>query len=259
MRFLRPILICLACAIVTLTMLTPAQAADHTTLTVLVPSNVKSTFSEIIAAYGKAHPDITLQVTYIGSSTIAKEVASNASVDVVVTSELLLTPDFLRAIEHPRPLYNMHSVIGVSKAAEGGAHAVKIASPQDLAKPGVRLAMGTAGSGIAIWQQQNIDLLDKLYCSGYGAKVRANVQITKTDAAHLAAALDEGVVDAALIFASDIDAKITKIDLPPAQQITVTFLVAPIKRHNTPHGCGTSSPFSPAPKRRTPIAPTATA
>jgi len=229
MRFQQSLFAALASAVVTLAVLAPAVAADRTTLVVLVPSNVKAAFSEIIATYQKAHPDVTIQPTFVGSATIVREVESDAVVDVIVLSDLTVTPDILHFIDHPAPLYDTHSVIALSRVAQASAHAVKIASPQDLAKPGVRFGMGTPGSGLAIWQNQNIDMLDKVYGAGFAAKVRANVQVTRTDSSHVSAALDEGLVDAALLFTSDIDAKMTKIDLPPAQQVTVTFVIAPVK------------------------------
>jgi molybdate transport system substrate-binding protein len=229
MRFTKSVFASLASAVVALAVLAPAVAAERTPLVVLVPSNIKAPFTEVISMYEKAHPDVTIQPSFVGSTTIVKEVESGAAVDVVVISDLTVTPNVLRFIDRPAPLYDTHSVIALSRAAQASAHAVKIASPQDLAKPGVRFAMGTPGSGVAIWQNQNIDMLDKLYGSGFAAKVRANVQATRTDSAHLSAALDEGLVDAALLFTSDIDAKMTKIDLPAAQQVTVTFGIAPVK------------------------------
>jgi molybdate transport system substrate-binding protein len=229
MRLLQSLFASLASAIITLAAFTPALAADRTTLVLLVPSNVKSAFSEIISVYEKAHPDVAVQGTFVGSGTIVKEVESNASIDAIVISELTVSPEVLRFIDHPTPIYDTRAVIALSKAAAGGPHAVKIGSAQDLAKPGVRIGMGTSGSAITIWQNQEIEMLDKLYGSGFAAKLRANVQVTKIDASHLAGALEEGLIDATFLFASDIDAKMTKVDLPPNQQITVTFAVAPVK------------------------------
>src|SRR5476651_1889370 len=98
MRLTQSLFASLASAAVTLAVLAPAAAADRTPLVVLVPSNVKAPFTEIISLYQKAHPDITIQPTYVGSATIIREIASGAAVDLVVLSDLTITPDVLRFI-----------------------------------------------------------------------------------------------------------------------------------------------------------------
>jgi len=203
----------------------PASAADRTTLNVLVASNMKPAFVEITAAYEKAHPDVAVEGTFTSSTVIDAEVEQGAAVDAIVISRLVIEPKIAAAVDAFLPIYKTHTVIAVAKAAAG-----KITSAKDLAKPGVRLGMGTAGSAVSVWQDEETQKLGAAYGKDFATHYAANIQIKKTDILHLLAALDDGTVDAVFVFSSDIDpAKMVKVDFPPAVQITVPFVVASVK------------------------------
>jgi molybdate transport system substrate-binding protein len=203
----------------------PAWAADRTTLNVLVASNMKPAFVEIAAAYEKAHPDVAVEGTFTSSTVIETEVEQGAAVDAIVISRLVVEPKITAAVDAFLPVYKTHTVIAVAKAAAG-----KITSAKDLAKPGVRLGMGTAGSAVSVWQDEETQKLGAAYGKDFAAHYAANIQIKKTDILHLLAALDDGSVDAVFVFSSDIDpAKMVKVDFPPDLRITVPFVAASVK------------------------------
>lgn len=200
-------------------------AADHSTLNVLVASNMKPAFLQIAAEYEKAHPDVTVQGTFVSSSVIDTEVEEGAAVDAIVISRLVIEPKITAAVDPFVPIYQTHSVIAVAKSAAG-----KITSVKDLAKPGVRLGMGTAGSAVSVWQDQTAEKLAAAYGKDFAAHFQANIVVKKTDILHLLAAVDSGIVDATFVFSSDIDpAKMVRVDFPPALQTTVPFVGAAVK------------------------------
>ena len=92
MRFPRFVFASLAAVTVVFAGLVPASAAG-TTLFVLGPSNARGYMTEIIAAYQKTHPDVTVNAAYAGSQTILKNVESGAAVDAVIIGMHTLTPD----------------------------------------------------------------------------------------------------------------------------------------------------------------------
>lgn len=232
MRFSRFVFASLAAAAVVLTGLVPASAAG-TTLFVLGPSNARGYMTEIIAMYQKAHPDVTVDAAYAGSQTILKNVESGGAVDAVIIGVHTLNPEAQKYLDSLTPLYTAHVVIATSRTALTMPHAVRITSARDLAKPGVRLAGGVPGSGPRIFEDQVYNGLGKLYGGDFEKKVRANIQVTKTDVAQIAAALDAGLVDAAPFLSADIDSKMDKVELPPDVQVTLTFSSATVK--TAPH------------------------
>jgi molybdate transport system substrate-binding protein len=200
-------------------------AADHSTLNVLVASNMKPAFLQIAADYEKAHPDVTVQGTFVSSSVIDTEVEEGAAVDAIVISRLVIEPKITAAVDPFVPIYQTHSVIAVAKSAAG-----KITSVKDLAKPGVRLGMGTAGSAVSVWQDKTAEKIAAEYGKDFAAHFQANIVVKKTDILHLLAAVDSGIVDATFVFSSDIDpAKMVRVDFPPALQETVPFVGAAVK------------------------------
>lgn len=222
LRGLRPaVLIAALLAAVAL----PATAAERTTLNVLVASNMKPALLEIAAAYEKAHPDITIQGTFSNGAVIKAEVEQGAAADVIVIGQFVVEPKITDAVDAFLPIYKSHTVIAVAKAAAG-----KITSAKDLAKPGVRLGMGTAGSAVSVWQDEETQKLGAAYGKDFATHYAANIQIKKTDILHLLAALNDGLVDAVFVFSSDIDpARMVKVDFPPDLRITVPFVTASVK------------------------------
>jgi len=210
-----------------------AFAADHTTLNVLVASNMKPAFLQIAAAYEKTHPDVSVQGTFVSSTVIDTEVEQGAAADAIVISRLVIEPKITAAVDGFTPVYQTHSVLAIAKGA-----ASKIASVKDLAKPGVRIAMGIPGSAVSAWQIPLQAKLAAAYGKDWGDHFQANIQLRKTDILHLLEAVDSGAADAVFVFSSDVDpAKMVRVDLPPAMQATVPFVMATVKA--SPHAAAT--------------------
>jgi ABC-type molybdate transport system substrate-binding protein len=167
---------------------------------------------------------VTIQGAYAGGMSMLDQIKAGGAVDVFIVGTYILTPEAQKFFEPAVPAYDLHIVLAVSRTP-----AVKITSIQDIAKPGVRLVWGTPGSGMLIWENRVADSLGKLYGAGFVAKMRANNQVLKTSLAKFTAAIDAGAADAAFVFSPDIDANETKLELPPEAQLTLSFVVAPVK------------------------------
>ncbi len=201
-----------------------AFAADKTTLVALVASNAKAPFAEIIAAYEKSHPDITISATYVGSNVIAKEIASGAAADVV----LIAVPAIAASgggLDSPALVYTNRAAIGVNKAATG-----KIKEAKDLMKPGVRIAEGTVGSTTGTWEAQVVEKMSVHYGKDFATKYNANVVGKQTDTAKVTDMVESGTADAAILYESNIDpAKLSMIKLGADDLVTVPTMVATVK------------------------------
>ena len=201
-----------------------AFAADKTTLVALVASNAKAPFAEIIAAYEKSHPDITISATYVGSNVIAKEIASGAAADVV----LIAVPAIAASgggLDSPALVYTNRAAIGVNKAATG-----KIKEAKDLMKPGVKIAEGTVGSTTGTWEAQVVEKMAAHYGKDFATKYDANVVGKKIDTGKLTEMVESGAADAAILYEANIDpAKMAMIKLGAEDLVTVPVFVATVK------------------------------
>jgi molybdate transport system substrate-binding protein len=202
----------------------PAFAADKTSLVALVASNAKAPFTEIIAAYEKSHPDISVSATYVGSNVIAKEIASGAAADVVLIAQPAIK-DTAGGLDSPVLVYTNKAAIGVNKSAVG-----KIKEAKDLMKPGVKIAEGTAGSTTGTWEAQVVDKMTAHYGKDFATKYGANVVGKKTDTAKVTEMVESGTADAAILYESNVDpAKLSMIKLGAEDLVTVPTMVATVK------------------------------
>jgi len=202
----------------------PVFAGDKTPLIALVASNAKAPFIEIIAAYEKSHPDISVSATYVGSNVIAKEIASGAAADVVLIAQPAIK-DSASGLDSPVLVYTNKAAIGVNKSAVG-----KIKEAKDLMKPGVKIAEGTVGSTTGTWEAQVVDKMTAHYGKDFATKYAANVVGKKNDTGKVTEMVESGTADAAILYESNIDpAKLTMIKLGAEDLVTVPAMVAAVK------------------------------
>jgi molybdate transport system substrate-binding protein len=192
-------------------------AAEKTVLVVLAASSTRSVMIEMAAAFEKTHPDVVVQTSFAGSKVIAAQVQQGAAVDVVLISDTVVS-DLGGTLTGVTPIDRNHTAIVVSTAA-----AAKIHGPADLVKSGIRLGGGTPGSVIARTGAQTVAKIAKRLGGDYAAKFAANVTTTKTDNGKLAATIEDGSVDAAILYSSDaVPGKTVLIELPESDRMYET-------------------------------------
>ena len=202
----------------------PAVAADKTTLVALVASNAKAPFAEIIAAYGKTHPDIAVSPTYVGSNVIAREVSSGAAIDMVLIAQPALAAAG-SGLDTPVAIFTNRAAIGVNKTASA-----KIREVKDLLKPGVRIGGGAAGTTTGAWEAQVVEKMAAHYGKDFATKYDANVVGKKIDTGKLTEMVESGAADAAILYEANIDpAKMAMIKLGAEDLVTVPVFVATVK------------------------------
>jgi molybdate transport system substrate-binding protein len=201
-----------------------AQAADKTTLVALVAPNAKSAFTDIIKAYEKSHPDVTISASFAGSKIIAGEIASGAAADIVLMAQPTVGATN-GGLDTPVVVFRNRTAIGVNKSA-----AAKIKDPKDLVKVGVRIAEGTPGSTVAGFEADAVAKMTAHYGKDFGVKYGGNVATKKTDTTKVAEAVESGSADAAILYEADIDpSKLTMIKLTGEDEVVVPAVVASVK------------------------------
>ena len=201
-----------------------AQAADKTTLVALVAPNAKNAFSDIVKAYEKSHPDVTISPSFAGSKIIAGEIASGANADVVLMAQPTVGATN-GGLDTPVVVFRNRTAIGLNKSA-----AAKIKEPKDLAKAGVRIAEGTPGSTVAGFEADAVAKMTAHYGKDFGVKYYGNVTIKKTDTTKVAEVVGSGSADAAILYEADIDpSKLIMIKLIGEDEVVVPAVVASVK------------------------------
>ena len=195
-------------------------ALADTTVVALVASNAADAFRDVAAEYEKAHPGVHVQISAAGSKVIVAQLEQGAAADVIVVSSSFA--DGSKNVDAPVKLFANHTVIS---AAKNG----KVKSARDLANAGVRVGSGTTGSVAAQISDETLTKLAGAYGADFPAKVKANITLTKTALEQIQKAVDDGVVDAAILFAADADTgRSNVIDLGD-KSVTVPYSGAVVK------------------------------
>lgn len=182
-------------AIIGLTLsLSAAPALASTGLVVLVASNATASTTEVAEAYQKTHPDVKILIWPASSKVIATQVERGAEADLVLISKAVA--DGTKGLETPAKIFSNHTVVSINKTS-------KIKTAKDLASAGVRLVGGTSGSVQYEITDETINNLGKTYGANFAKKAKENIQFTKTSSEQAEKAVEDGVVDAGIVFAAD--------------------------------------------------------
>ncbi|MEI6447799.1 MAG: molybdate ABC transporter substrate-binding protein [Actinomycetes bacterium] len=223
---MRPRLV-LAAAILCSTSVLVACGSDDsgsTRLDVSAASSLKRPLTELADQFGKAE----LRLEFAGSDRIAAAISAGRLPDVVVLAGSKV-PDRLfedGRISRPVTIGANQLVVAVPTGS------TKVNSIEDLAKPGLTVALGGRTVPIGSYADKVIAQLPKAVRSG----IAANVKTREPDAAGVVGKLTEGAVDAAIVYRTDVvgsSGKLRAIEIPAALDPRVVYQAALVT--GTPH------------------------
>jgi molybdate transport system substrate-binding protein len=183
-------------------------------------TSLKSAFT----AYGAKVSGANVQLSFAGSDELAAQIRSGARPDVFAAANTKL-PDQLFAdglVEKPRVFASNRLVLAVP------SDGAKVAAIEDLAKPGVRLAIGSPSVPIGAYTRKVLARLD----APARRAILANVRSQEPDVGGIAAKLTQGAVDAGLLYVTDVVAtngRLKAVELPAKLQPDVAYAVAIVK------------------------------
>ena len=198
----------------------PSRAADKTTLIALIASNAKAAYTEMIAAFEKAHPGVTVEAQYLGGSTIGSKVDGGEPADVILAGSTVVDK-IANSVTDVTPILRNKEVILVPK--DNPAH---ITSLKDLANPGVKLSLGTPSSAVGGLTGQVVQKAAADYGFEFVQKFRANIAVQNEKGSDVVAAVGKDA-NATIAFVSDEDpAKFTAIQIDDKYNVVSTYVMA---------------------------------
>jgi molybdate transport system substrate-binding protein len=189
-------------------------------LTVSAAASLKSAFT----AYGQEFSDASARFSFAGSDELAAQIRQGARPDVYAAANTKLPDELFRAglVEKPTVFAGNRLVLAVPAGSS------KVTSIDDLAKPGLKLAIGSKDVPVGSYTRT---VLDKLPPDQSKA-ILANVKTEEPDVAGITGKLTQGAVDAGFLYISDVratDGKLKAIELPAELQPNVAYGVAVVK------------------------------
>jgi molybdate transport system substrate-binding protein len=193
---------------------------DSDDLTVSAAASLKQAFTQ----YGRQFAGADVRFSFAGSDELAAQIEQGVKPDVYAAANTKLPQQLYEKglVEQPTVFAGNRLVLAVPAASEA------IRSLDDLAEPGVTLAIGAEDVPVGSYTRT---LLDKLPAHERRAIV-ANVRTEEPDVAGIIGKLTQGAVDAGFLYVSDVratDGALEAIELPRDLRPDVAYGVAVVK------------------------------
>jgi molybdate transport system substrate-binding protein len=183
-----------------------------------------SSLQEAFEHYGERFDDGQVRASFAGSDELAAQIRQGVKPDVFASANTSL-PDDLHGeglVGRPRVFAANRLVLAVP------ADSSAVASIEDLTRPGVKLAVGSASVPIGAYTRTVLDRLP----AGTRDQVLANVRSEEPDVKGIVGKLTQGAVDAGFVYVTDVTATkgaLKAIELPVALEPSVAYAAAVVK------------------------------
>jgi molybdate transport system substrate-binding protein len=199
---------------------TSATARQTGTLTVLAAASLTASFTTLKTQFQAAHPGVTVNITYDGSSTLVRQITNGAAADVFAAADQANMTKVVKAgLNSGSPQLFARNKLEIAVPPSNPKH---IASFADLAKPGVVVVV----------------CADQVPCGSAADAVEKATGITITPASKETAVtgvlskVDSGDADAGLVYVTDVNSagnKVKGIDFPEADKAINDYPIAVLK------------------------------
>ncbi|HYN88106.1 MAG TPA: molybdate ABC transporter substrate-binding protein [Ardenticatenaceae bacterium] len=216
---------------------TPEPASGE--LVVFTASSLTEAFTRLGEQFEADHPGVTVAFNFAGSQRLAQQLAQGARADV-----------FASASQAP-----MDAAIEAGHVAPGSVQVfvrnrlvviypvdnpAGITTPQDLARPGVRLVLAAAEVPVG---QYSLEFLDKATQAGvFGASfkdaVLGNVVSYEENVRAVLSKVALGEADAGIVYSSDVSgegsAEVGRVTIPVELNVIASYPIAPVSDSASP-------------------------
>ena len=162
--------------------------------------------------------DAGARYSFAGSDELAAQIRAGARPDVFAAANASLPQQLHREGLVERPVVFATNRLVIAVPARGS----DVRTAADLARPGVRLAIGSATVPVGTYTRAVIAQLPR------SAAILANVRSNEPDVAGVVGKLTQGAVDAGFVYATDVRAaggRLEVIDLPVDADVTYAAAV----------------------------------
>ena len=213
-----------------------ASALPAGDLTVYAAASLTKPFGDLEAPWEAAYPGSHLVFSFDASSALRAQVEQGAPADILASADTrnpqALVDEFLAA-GPITPFATNHLVIVVPAGNPAG-----IASPADLAKPGIKVVAAGPDVPITKYATQVIDNLAKVpgYPADFAAAVAANVVSQEDNVKAVLAKIELGEGDAAIVYVTDARSStaVETVAIPDEANVLATYAAVGINDAKDP-------------------------
>ena len=202
-------------------------AQEHRELTVFTAASLTGAFGEIGQIY-KNETNISVAFNFDGSQALRTQMENGAYADVFASAN----QKQMKAAKNDGLMNNSSVVIFTKNKLSfivPKGNPARIINLSDLAKPGLKIVMGTKDVPVGDYALQILSKLsnDSAYGPDYKTKVLANVISQETNVNYVVTKVALGEADVGFAYVSDITknltSKVDKIDIPDEYNVIAQY------------------------------------
>lgn len=208
-----------------------APTAPPADLTIYGAASLRSALDALKTAWETAHPGATLTISTDSSATLETQIEQGAPADIFLSADA----------SNPKKLVDAGLASGSPVVFAGNeltvivpaANPAGIASPADLAKPGVKIIAAGDAVPITKYATQLVARLGAVagYPAGFAAAYAANVVSKEDNVKAVVAKVELGEGDAGIVYVTDARAstKVSTIAVPAPANIFAAYAGVVVK------------------------------
>jgi molybdate transport system substrate-binding protein len=194
-------------------------ANERPQLIVSAASSLRNAFGD----YARAFKPAVVRLSLSGSDELAAQIRAGGRADVFAAANTKLPAALFKEgkVEKPVEFTANRLVLAVPATSD-------VNSLDDIAKPGIKLAIGSASVPVGAYTRQVLSGLPAIQRD----RILANVKTAEPDVAGIVGKLTQGAVNAGFVYATDVAAtggQLRAIQLPARLQPTVVYAAAIVR------------------------------
>lgn len=221
-----------------------AQGGDQR-LVVFAASSLTESFESIAAAFEASHEGVEVDLSFGGSSTLSTQIVQGAPADVFASADELRMAVVVDAglVEGAPRTFAGNELVVITPQDSA------IATLSDLAEDGVRLVLAGPEVPVGNYSRIALDRLDALLGDDYSERVLANLVSEEPNVRQVAAKVELGEADAAIVYATDaaILKAVRVLPIPDAANVRAVYPIAVLTDAEDPDLAATFVDFVLAP------------
>lgn len=207
-------------------------------ITVFAASSLTDAFQQIATDFQTANPGASVEFNFGGSPALVTQLDQGATADVLATADqknMQAALDKTLVRDAGTPFVKNRLAIIVPKSNPGG-----IASPKDLAKPGLKLVLAQKDVPVGNYARQSLDKFsaDPTYGAGFSQSVLTNLVSEEPNVKAVVTKVQLGEADAGIVYITDVTAgvagDITTVPIDDQYNIIATYPIAITKDAGKP-------------------------
>jgi molybdate transport system substrate-binding protein len=218
----------------------PSQGSKPSTLTVYAAASLTDAFGELGRVLERDHPGLTVRFNFAGSQQLTAQLEAGASADVFASADQRWM-DYAKGrdlITGDSPVFARNRLIVIVPRA----NPARIASLQDLARPGIKIVMAAQAVPVGRYSREAIQKLTTApgYPVDYDRRVFGNVVSEEENVKGVVAKVQLGEADAGLVYRSDVNPAVARnvrvFEIPDRYNVIASYPIAVLKRAPNPEG-----------------------